>query len=154
MEDNLPSEIRLSADWAHAKTQAEGIEESPATELERISLIMAWMWDDVLPLAQESATDRGYGDQWRFMCESHSHTVAGRTSTTLRASTFANTKAAGAAAFVTSNAARAAESGDHALAADPAAAVTRDISVAAIRFHPNFWDRIAPAQLLRQLTQI
>lgn len=66
IQDRMPYDIRNSDAWRDLLPLAAGTGRDH--EPERIALIMGWMWDTVLPIAQSAATTFGFGDAWRRMC--------------------------------------------------------------------------------------
>ena len=149
IEADMPTELRTSPRWLAAKEKTTNCGREPEQEAARLSSIITWMWDSVLPLCQESTDQRGYGNLWRRMLEVQTKHTTVTTSSRLRASTFPNTKAAAAAAFTAS---LALDAKNKVAAAEAAAAVPRDSVVAAINFHPDIWERMDPTTLLETLT--
>ena len=151
IEEDLPTEMRTSERWTSAKDRITDRGRAPQDEAARLSLIMNWMWNSVLPLCQEAADQTGYGDLWRRMCQQKTKHSAEDTSFQIRTSTSTNTKAAASAA---SSAALTVADRDRGKAAERAAAVPRDTLVAAIDFHPDIWEQMDPIGLLESLITV
>ena len=66
IQDAIPTEMRNSPEWKAALVEAAGSGRS--REIERLNLIMAWMWETVLPSLQPLADLGGYSVEWQTMC--------------------------------------------------------------------------------------
>ena len=65
VQDVMPAVVRNSARWRRLLPQAAGTGRDH--EKERLNVILDWMWDTVLPLAQSRADEHGLGSEWRKM---------------------------------------------------------------------------------------
>ena len=67
LQDLMPNKMRNSQRYKAL------IPDMPGTgrdqEKERLAILMEWMWGVVLPQVQPIADKRGFGDQWRLMCQ-------------------------------------------------------------------------------------
>jgi hypothetical protein len=117
IQDAIPDTMRNGEQWKMLLPVAAGTGRDPDDERRRLSLVMEWLWETVLPSVQPVADRYGYGEEWRRMTTAK--TVAAAAAKTVAA-------AADAAA------ARAADDADaYAAAAYAAAAYAADATRAA-----------------------
>ena len=74
VQDVIPSDIRNSREWRELLPLAAGTGRDH--EKERADIVFDWLWDDVLPLLQPLADERGCGDAWRKMCSGRTEEAA------------------------------------------------------------------------------
>ena len=167
----MPGDIRNSPEWKALLPLAAG--SGQHLEVERLNVIMDWMWQRVLPYAQPIADKHDFGAEWVEMCNQ-------RTESSAAAATVAADRAADAAYFAgyaaghakeASHAAdRAAEAahfagyatihataaraGEAARAAARAAAAYAAYAYAAYAANHAAWDHFDPIGLLRLLIEV
>ena len=66
-QDAVPSDVRNSQKWKAALVKAAGT--GRAHELERVQMVIVWMWETLLPALQPWADEGGYGTEWQRMCD-------------------------------------------------------------------------------------
>ena len=141
VQDSCPPEHgRGHPEWLRLLPLAAGT--GRAHEAERLAIVMDWMWGTVLPSLQPLADRRGFGEQWRVMCET-------RTAYAARC----------AAAYVAWSAADAADAArdaarDAADAARYAAHAADAAHVAAYAVESDAWATFAPVDVLRKLIAV
>lgn len=74
IQDAMPDYMRNSLEWRNALILAAGT--GRKKELERLALIMDWLFGVVLPILQSQADAGGYGPAWQKMCEERTEAVA------------------------------------------------------------------------------
>lgn len=125
VQEVMPLDILNSHEWRMALANAAGTGRDH--EQERLAVIMDWMWGTVLPQLQPLADERGFGDEWRTMCNEKTERAAWAASAAARATAYAAARAtAYATAYAAADAADAAYS-----AADAARDAARDTAYAA-----------------------
>ena len=65
MQDAMPDTMRNSTEWKRLLPLAAGT--GREREQERLTIIMNWLWESVLPAVQPAADSGGYGEQWKEM---------------------------------------------------------------------------------------
>lgn len=122
IQDAMPASIRNSERWRNLLPRAAGT--GREHEQERLDVILDWMWSTVLPTVQPLADERGFGAEWRMMCEGRTTSAANAAFSAANANANAAANAASAAVF--------------------AAAYAPSV----------FWTTVDPAGLLERLVQI
>jgi len=74
IQDRMPDDVRNGAAWRDLLPLAAGTGRDH--EPERLAIIMDWMWGTALPLVQSVADARGFGTEWRAMCEQRTPAAA------------------------------------------------------------------------------
>jgi len=74
LQDAIPDEMRNSARNKTWLVNAHGT--GRANEEGRLGILMDWMWGTVLRQVQPLADEKGFGDQWRAMCENRTAKAA------------------------------------------------------------------------------
>jgi len=143
----LPEHGRGHPEWLRLLPLAAGT--GRAHEAERLAIVMDWMWGTVLPSVQTIADGRGFGKQWREMCENRTEAAAEAAYAAANAAdamhAAAAMYAADAAADVANAAANAAyTTGNAVSAADEAARMAG----------PDAWATFAPVEVLRKLIAV
>ena len=130
VQDAMPGELRNGQEWKALLPLAAGTGREPSAEAARGEVIMAWMWDEVLPSCQGIADAGGYGQGWGAMCTNRAAEAAGAAAEAAEAAGAAAeaARAAGAAAEAARGAGAAAEA---ARAAGAAAEAARGAGAAA-----------------------
>ena len=152
MQDVMPASIRDSAEWRGLLPLAAGT--GREREAERVAVIMDWLWETVLPLAQPVADEDGFGAEWRTMCDARTEAAADAAEATAAR---AAAKAAADAAFKAANAAKAAAYAAYAAEAAKAAAYAAHVTIytayAATRTgrEAAAWDVFDPVGTLRKI---
>ena len=142
IQDSMPSEMRNSPRWRSLLPLAAGT--GRRHEKERCDMILAWMWETVLPTVQPVADKHGFGDEWRKMC-------AKKTPSAANAANYAANYAANAA--TAAKAATAANAASY--AADYAANYAANAaSYAADAANENYWQTVDPCGLLEKLINV
>ena len=67
LQDAMPTEMRNSARYKSLIPEMPGT--ARALEQERLAILMDWMWSVVLPQLQPITDKRGFGGEWRLMCQ-------------------------------------------------------------------------------------
>lgn len=67
IQDVMSDDLRNSPEWNRLVQFAAGT--GRELELERLGIILDWMWSVTLPQFQSLADARGFGESWREMCE-------------------------------------------------------------------------------------
>jgi len=121
VQDSCPPEHgRGHPEWLRLLPLAAGT--GRAHEAERVAIVLDWMWGTVLPSVQTIADRRGFGKQWREMCEDRTVAAANEAA---HAAKYAARAAAHAAAYAAraakyaANAASQAEVASHGTAVLP-----------------------------------
>ncbi|MDE2099409.1 MAG: hypothetical protein KGL39_19310 [Patescibacteria group bacterium] len=141
MQDSISSEMRNSARWKSLLVRAAGT--GRQHELERLAIVMDWMWGTVLPQLQPMADEHGFGDAWRRMTAGRTEADAARAAWAARVADAAWVTASrsdAAAAWA------AAEWADAARAAADAARAAADAE--------GFWASVDPCGLLERLIEV
>ena len=125
LQDSMPADMRNSDRYKAWLPTAVGTGRN--YEEERLVVLLDWMWGTVLPQLQGLADEKGFGKEWRRMCEERTVEAAAR--------------AARAAA-------RAAETADAAYAAVSAVQAARAAA------HTNCWQKVDPIGVLERMTKI
>ena len=73
VQDAMPADIRNSREWRELLPFAAGTGRDH--DVERLAIMMNWMWATVLPSVQPVADAGGYGDAWLAMCEQRTVTA-------------------------------------------------------------------------------
>ena len=143
IQDAMPDGLRNSAEWKSLLPRAAGTGREHETE--RITIIMDWLFETVLPIIQPTADANGFGPQWRRMCDER----------TAKASwDIYGARAAVAALWASeasdyaTDASRAASDSDPS-AAWRAAAAARSVA----KVNPDAWSTIDPCALLQRLIE-
>ena len=171
LQDVMPAELRNSARYKALIPNMAGTGRD--REMDRLAVILDWMWTAVLPQIQFVADASNCGDEWRHMCNVKTSAAASDASDA--ASTAAVFSAAADAYNAAVYAARAsahcaARASDAAAAyayaaadaADAAHCAARAVAYAAAAAgdyatatnHENFWSKVDPITLLERMTYI
>lgn len=92
-QDRMPAGMRNSTEWRALLPLAAGTGRDMALEKRRSALVVQHMWEVALPLVQPRADARGYGVEWREMCEQRTAESARRACKAAAAATAAATAA-------------------------------------------------------------
>ena len=76
MQDAMPDTMRNSTEWKRLLPLAAGT--GREREQERLTIIMNWLWESVLPTVQPAADSGGYGEQWKEMLRQRTAAAAAR----------------------------------------------------------------------------
>ena len=128
LQDAMPAEMRNSARYKAWLPTAAGAGRD--NEAERLAVLMDWMWSTVMPEFQGVADARGFGVEWREMCEkrtAYAARAAARAAADAAYAAYAARAAADAAAYAASAAEKAAD---------------------------GFWDRVDPIGVLERMTNL
>jgi hypothetical protein len=163
IQDAMPNELRNGDAWRDLLPLAAGT--GRAREVERLAVVMDWMWGTVLPTLQPIAHAGGYGREWLRMTTERtadaaeaagaaarvawSTRAAGAAEAAAEAAAWAADAAADAAAGCAAAAASWAEA-DTADAADAARAAA-DVAAEAASAAADAWGTLDPAALLARL---
>src|SRR5579859_3002612 len=157
VQDAMPAAMRNSAEWKRLLPLAAGTGRAADDEQQRLALVLAWVWDGVLPHLQPVADKYGFGESWRAMCNDKTACAAdaaARVADAARAAYAARAAASAAhaaapvaAAAAVADAARAAAS-----AAGRAARAAADAARAAARAAE--WKHFNPCGLLARLVEV
>ena len=116
VQDAMPAEIRNSAAWRAALVDAAGT--GRKREQERLDVLLAWMWEAVLPHLLPLAIDLGFNAEWIMMLTERTPDAArAAAEAAAEAAEAAEAAAARAAAAAAAEAAEAAEAARAARAA-------------------------------------
>src|SRR6202044_51878 len=66
VQDAMPDKMRNSVEWRMLLPLAAGT--GRAKEKERLEIILAWMFETVLPYLLPLAEEKGFGVEWKKMC--------------------------------------------------------------------------------------
>ena len=154
LQDAMPDDMRNSARYKAWLPTAVGTGRD--REQERLKILMDWMWGTVLPRLQAFADEKGFGGEWRTMCDER---TAGAADAAARAAdaAFAATRAADAAVDAAARvAADAADAVADAVAVAVAATRAADAAdYAATRaVDAAFWEKIDPIGVLERMTNL
>ncbi len=129
VQDAMPSELRNSREWRDLLPLAAGT--GRGHEAERAAVALGWMWD-ALALIQPVADERGFGAEWRKMCEQRAALAAADAA---YAAAYADdaADAAYAAAHAAADAAAAYAAADFWVQANPAGCLRRMIDAGGVR---------------------
>jgi hypothetical protein len=156
LQDAMPADQRNSDRYKAWLPTAAGTGRDH--EQERLAVLMDWMWDTVLPQLQGLADERGFGKEWRRMCEER--TVGAADDAAVHAAAVqaaeAAAEAAGTAAVHADAAVAAEAAAEAAEAAGAASAAAAAVHAAAVHtaVHTNFWQRVDPIGVLERMTKI
>jgi hypothetical protein len=141
VQDHCPPEHgRGHPEWLRLLPLAAGT--GRAHEAERLAIVLDWMWGTVLPSLQPIADRRGFGKQWREMCEARTVAAANEAAHAAKYAAYAAALAAAYAARAAKYAANAADAAGYAAHA-AANAVGLDV-----------WATFAPVEVLRKLIAV
>ena len=136
LQDAMPGDMRNNDRYRAMLMTAPGTGRDK--EQERLAVLMNWMWGTVLPQLQTVADEKGFGDEWRRMCDERTTNAA---------------DAASAAAYAAADAA----SDAYAAASDAyAASAAADVAahVAACYSEDDFWQTINPIGVLERMIEV
>jgi len=74
LQDSMPADMRNSDRYKAWLPTAAGTGRDH--EQERLAALMDWMWGTVLPQLQGLADEKGFGEEWRKMCEQRTESAA------------------------------------------------------------------------------
>jgi hypothetical protein len=167
IQDAMPDELRNSDAWRDLLPIAAGT--GRAREVERLAVVMDWMWGTVLPTLQPIAHAGGYGHEWLRMTTERTEDAASAAGAAVargRAAAWARSSASAAgaaeAAAWAAEAAAAADAAAAARAADAAAwaaealaaRAAADVAAWAAEAAEAAWGTLDPAALLARLIAI
>ena len=159
IQDRMPDNMRNGPEWKNLLPLAAGT--GREHEQQRLALIMDWLWCQVLPTLQPLADEHGFGTQWQTMCVEKTQIAAADAAAAdaaYAAAAYADAAYADAAAYAAADAAYAAYAAAayaDAAYADAAAYAAADAARAAARAaRADFWTRVNPPALLKQLIEI
>jgi hypothetical protein len=157
LQDAMPDEMRNSQRYKRLIPDMPGT--GRAQEQERLAIFTDWMWSVVLPHLQPIADKRGFGEEWRLMCQDKTADAAYRAADAVRAVADYAASYAADAARAASYAARAAGASSYAtVCADDAARVTlaaaRVVDARAFDARADFWTAIDPIGVLERMTYL
>jgi hypothetical protein len=118
MQDAMPDTMRNSTEWKRLLPLAAGT--GREREQERLTIIMNWLWESVLPTVQPAADSGGYGEQWKEMLRQRTADAAAARAAARAAAAAYAAAAYAAAAYAAAAAAYAAAAAARAAAADAA----------------------------------
>src|SRR5579859_6846524 len=151
VQDAMPAAMRNSAEWKRLLPLAAGTGRAADDEQQRLALVLAWVWDGVLPHLQPVADKYGFGESWRAMCNDKTACAADAAARVADAARAAY--AARAAAYAADAAARVADAARAAAdAAGRAARAAADAARAAARAAE--WKHFNPCGLLARLVEV
>ena len=156
VQDAMPDKLRNSAEWRRLLPLAAGT--GRTREPERLTFILEWMWETVLPCLQPIADRRGFGRAWVHMCNQRTEDAAVyviRAATT--AAAYIAEDAAASAANAAANAADAASilaRGAAAQAAAQAAASVAGAFAVDADDLASIWTTFDPCGLLARLVEL
>ena len=67
MNISIPADKRN--EWENLVSEAQSTGREQEAEAERLKLVENWLWKKVLPEIQPVAKERGFGAEWRDLCE-------------------------------------------------------------------------------------
>ena len=153
IQDAMPSDIRNSQEWKFLLPLAAGT--GRQYEQERRKIVVAWLWETVIPYFQSYADRIGMGDEWREMTEKRDYDSAIKARDVARVirdkNWTADAAAVAAVAVAAADAAAAAADADADAADADAAAAAADAAVAARK---TFWLAMDPCGLLKKLIEV
>ncbi len=149
IQDRMPDELRNSSEWKRLLPLAAGT--GREMESERRAIIIDWLFSSVLPLLQPYADEKGFGGQWRTMCQEQTFQAsqsARRAAVAADAYAFDSAVAAVATAILTD-----------ATGVDRVVAYAFDATIACPVSRPvvskdEFWEAVDPCGLLAKLTEV
>ena len=160
VQDTMPSGMRNSERWKTALLYAAG--SGRDHENERLDMLMDWLWTTVLPFLQPLADARGFGTEWRRMCNERSNDAASAAKGSAAIATDYAAKAADYAARAVGSAELTTD--PYAIAAamssmgihDTATSVARvaEVSALAYVFPRVAWEQFDPVGLLERLIDV
>ena len=152
LQDAMPDDMRNSVRYRAMLLSAPGTGRDK--EQERLAVLMDWMWGTVLPQVQPLADERGFGDEWRRMCDERTTNAASaaRAAAYAYAATGAASDAATAAAYA--YAATAAAYAADAYAAASAAFRAAFTASAASAARDHFWQTVDPIGVLERMIEV
>jgi len=154
-QDAMPDDIRNSAAWRDLLPLAAGT--GRAHEAERMTMVLEWMWTTVLPTAQPSADDYGFGEAWREMCQTRTVAAARAAADAARAYATDAALATDAARAAYATYATYATYAVYAAAADAAVYAANAADAAAYVAYgdtADAWHTFDPVGLLRRLIAV
>lgn len=157
VQDALPMDRLHSPNWTDTVPMAAGTNDG--RDVERLALIMDWMWGTVLPQLQPLADKHGFGEKWIRMCQDRTSEAVFSVTTcdALEGSAVELAEGAARKAAHAAVAAQRAENARRAGAADwvAQAAVAADwvaqTSARAAQDNPAFWEAVDAEGLFRRL---
>jgi len=141
LQDQMPDDMRNSDRYRAMLMTAPGT--GREKEEKRLAVLMDWMWGTVLPQLQTDADKKGFGDEWRIMCEQRTYESASDASFAARCY---GASLAAAAARAASFAARA----DY----DTACAAYDAAYAAVCAAHRDFWQKVDPIGVLERMIEV
>ena len=106
LQDEIPDEMRNSARYKALVPHMAGT--GMEREDERSAVLLNWMWDVVLPQLQDMADKRGFGAEWREMCQAKTRGAADAAAYAARPAAYAAYAARAAYVAAAADAARTA----------------------------------------------
>ena len=155
VQDAMPDAMRNSAQWRHLLPLAAGTGRDRETE--RLTFILEWMWETVLPCLQPIADRRGFGREWVRMCNQRTEDAAVYA---IRAAAIAAAYSAEDAAAAAANAAQREIADDIGLltdaqaAAQAAASVADTLAINDAADNAAIWTTFDPCGLLARLVEL
>ena len=150
LQDAMPDDMRNSVRYRAMLLSAPGTGRDK--EQERLAVLMDWMWGTVLPQVQPLADERGFGDEWRRMCDERTTNAASAARAAAYAPARAASDAATAAAYA--YAATAAAYAADAYAAASAAFRAAFTASAASAARDHFWQTVDPIGVLERMIEV
>ena len=158
LQDAMPDKMRNSDRYKAVLIDMPGTGHN--REQRRMEVIMAWMWDVVLPQLQDISDEEGFGKEWRHMCEQKSKQAADAAVYAARAARAVYAARAASAAYAVVYAADASASAAYTAravvyagsAARAAASAARAVYAASSA--ADFWVRVDPIGVLERMTYI
>ena len=153
VQDRMPAEMRNSAEWKHLLPLAAGT--GREREQERAGIILAWMWETVLPIVQPVADIGGFGEEWKKMLSEQTLEAADAAASAANAVDY--TSAANAADNVfyavdaAASAARTTNAADNVFYAVKAVVYAARTANASAACNHSAWEVINPCGLLEKL---
>jgi hypothetical protein len=145
LQDAMPREMRNSPRYKALALDMPGTGRD--REIERLEILMDWLFGTVLPESQPMADERGFGDEWRVMCSERTEAAAYAAAKGADAAAKGGYTANYAAKYAADAVASVADYSDHAAALAAAAA-----DCAARAADPDFWPRVDPIGVLERMT--
>ncbi len=150
LQDAMPDDMRNSDRYRAMLMTAPGTGRDK--EQERLAVLMDWMWGTVLPQVQPLADEKGFGDEWRRMCDERTTNAASAARAAAYAPARAASDAATAAAYA--YAASAAAYAADAYAAAYAASRAAFTAYAASAARDHFWQTVDPIGVLERMIEV
>ena len=155
LQDAMPNEMRNSARYKSLIPDMPGT--GLAQEQERLAILTDWMWGVVLPQLQTIADKRGFGAEWRLMCQDKTADAAARAVDAAALAADAAYAAARAAARAADAAYAASFAADAAALAADAASFAAALAADAASFaaaRADFWATVDPIGVLERMTYL